>query len=818
MIRNYIKIALRSIRKHKLFSIINILGLALSISTGLLVLLMLFNLLNYDTFHSHSDRIYRIISRKDHRGPFLATSPMPLKETLLTEYSGIEKVVRLKGLLGGDIAYDEQSIPLFGYYADEDFFNFFGFNLVQGDPVSALREPFSLVLTETAANRLFGNEDPIGKIVTFNDRGLNALGFDLDLKDILLGDFTITGIVKKEKASHIQFELLASMSTLPLLAQKGIDSAPLDDWKNLWSSHLYILLEEGKTEKDVRSILSDVVDGKYAGFENFDIELEPQPFMAITPGKLLGNPVSLRMPIEGLYFLSILVGIIILSACFNYTNMSVARALARSREIALRKINGALRYQIFWQFIMEAIIIALLATLLSIGILQLLKQGFEGLWINRFMSVNLDQQAGIFLLFLAFSIIIGFIAGVIPAWTLSSFRPLSLISRKFSGSFTKKGVFIYKKPTLGKTLIAIQLTLSLFFIITTTLLFFQVKQFANAQYGFDKENIINIPLRGNDYIQFANEFSKWSGIRNISGSSNLPATLVREGTTLKKQDGSGDSLRADYIYGNANFISNLNFKLIAGSNLPSLDEAESVQSIVVNETTTTKLGYELPESILGETFLSNEDDLLMKVVGVVEDFHYDIFSQNIEPLFFQNKPENFRYINVLYEPASLSETLVFLENKWKELDKIHSFKYEFFDQQLAESHAIFGDVLALVGFVSILAIVIASMGLLGMVTYHVESRIKEIGIRKVMGATVNQVGLQISKGFLMLLLAAILIATPLAYFINNLWLQNFAIRVNFNIQILGSSILLMMLLGLLAIGSQTIKAALTNPAITLRDE
>jgi len=818
MVKNYILIALRNLLKHKVFSLINIVGLALSISTGLLVLVILVNMLGYDTFHPDQDRIYRILSRNKASGPFLATSPMPLKETLLTEYAGIEKVVRLKSLLGGDITYENNSIPLAGYYADEDFFKVFGFELIKGDPESVLRDPYSLVLTESAAKKLFHEVDPLGKIVTFNDRGLNTFGFDVDLKDILLGDFTVTGIVKDYEASHMNFEILASMATLPSLIEKGIDSAPLDDWKSIWSGHTYVLTEESRTKEELDAILSDIIINKYQDFEDLKVEFELQPMKSITPGKLLGNPLSLRMPVEGFYFLGILALIIILSACLNYTNLSVARALTRSREIALRKINGASRYQIFWQFILEAILISLLAMIFAVFILQFLSKGFDGLWINNFLLVDLQQNISLFFIFVIFSIIIGVIAGLIPAWALSSFKPLTLITRRLSGSFNKKGIFIYKRPTLGKSLIVIQLVLSLFFIITTTLLFFQVNYFANAEFGFSKDNIINISLRGNDYKLFANEFSQWSGVKMVSGSSILPATLIREGTMLKNQDESQDSLYIDHINGNRNFITNLNFRIVAGTNLPDDQEGENYNAILVNETAVKQLGYNTPEEILGEVFLEMETQEMVNVIGVVEDFHYDIFTSSIGPLFLRNLPETFRYINIRYTGEDFKATLAFLENKWKELDKIHSFNYQFFDQQLAESHAIFGDVMSIIGYVSIIAVVIASMGLLGMVTYNVETRIKEIGIRKVMGASVKSVLIQISRGFLILLLIAILIATPIAYFVNNLWLQNFAMRVNFNINILGTSILLVLILGLLAIGSQTVKAALTNPAITLRDE
>ncbi len=787
---------------------------------------MLFDLLQYDQFHDKEDRIYRVITQSNNSGGLLATSAMPLKNTLLEEYDGIEKVVRFKGMLGGDIKFQDHTVPLAGYYTDEDLFNVFGFTLKSGDPNTALKEPFSLVLSEKAAKKLFKDTDPMGKVVSFNDRGMNMLGFDLDIKDILLGDFTVTGIVKDNgMKSHINFEILVSMSTLEALINSGIEDYDMNNWRSIWGTHVYFLSKEGKTEAELTQILENISQVKYAPYEDYNANFKLQPLSEISPGKMLSNPMSIRMPIEGFYFLSILALIIIFSACFNYTNLTIARSLSRMKEIALRKINGAYRIQVFTQFTIEAIIISLIALVISVIFLQLIKPGFSGLWINKYMNIGLEENFIVYLFFVVFSIMIGIFSGLIPAWLLSAFKPLNMLGNKITGTVNKKGVFIFKKPLLGKALTVIQLVLSLFFIITSTLLYLQLKHFAHAEYGFGKENIINVNLRGNEYEQFANEFSSWSDVKQISASSIMPATMVKEGDKIYKLDETQDSLHVDHISIDHNFINNLDFEIIAGSDFNQDLTDENKRFIIVNEAAARKFGYENINDIVGEKFSTvnkvNADgnaDEIVEVIGIVKDFHYDIFQDQIGPFMFTYNPEEYRYLNIKVSGQNLNETVTFLESKWKELDRIHTFQYQFFDEQLADSQGIFSDVLSIVGYVSLIAIVIAGMGLLGMATYSAETKIKEIGIRKVLGASVRGILMQISRGYIFMLLIAIIIATPIAYFLNNTWLQFFAIRINFSVWILVFGVLLLLILGLLAIGSQTVKAAMSNPANTLRDE
>jgi len=819
MILSYIKIALRNILKYKIFSFINIVGLAVSMSASLLIILMIADQKKYDEFHSEKDRIYRIVTREEKSGgPYNATTVMPLRETLLNQYEGIEKVVRFRMMFGGDVTFKENTLPLAGFYADEDLFNVFDFELLSGDPETALKNPYSLVLSEEAAHKIFQDEDPIGKVVKFNDRGLDHYGLGISVKNVMLGDFTVTGVIKdKNYKTHIPLEIFGSWSTIPVLKTQGLDDTNLDDWKSYWDTYLFVMMEEGKTSEDLTMILDNISALQFEEYENFKLNFKAQALPDITPGKLMSNPMSFRMPLEGFYFLSFLALIVIVSACFNYTNLSVARALTRAKEIGVRKINGAKRVQIFLQFVIEAILISLFALVLSTIILQLLKLGFTGLWLNEYLAINMNENTGIIIIFIFFSILIGFIAGFLPAWYLSSFQPLNVLKKGLSNVSRKKGLLVFSKPGLGKSLVVIQFIFSLILIVTTTLLFSQMKYLLKAEYGFDTENILNISLQGNDPQLLANELSSYSEIKVISASSLIPATGFSDGGKLKKPDDS-DSTSVFYIGADHNYIENLKLELLYGKNLPVDVSDNSGKYIVVNEATAKEFGYENIQEIIGEVFFLSKKDDMVEVVGVVKDFYYDLFMDEIGPLAIHYSPEGFRYLNVRISGNNLKETLAFIENKWKEIDKVHTYEYQFFDEQLANSTAIFGDLISIIGFISILAVSIACLGLLGMATYTAETRLKEIGVRKVMGASVQSILFLLSRGFIILLGVAIIIGGPLAYIINNLWLELFAYKVNFGVNIFGTAILIMLLLGLLTVGSQTLRAALTSPSITLRDE
>ncbi len=820
MFRTYFKIAIRSILKHKFFSLINIFGLAVSMSACLLIIVMIVDQKKYDQFHSRKDRIYRILSKRDKESLWGGTSPFPLRNELLSSYTGIEKITTLSPFVGGDLNYKDQTITQAGLYADSSFFEVLDFPLIAGNPKTVLAKPYSIVLKESIARKLFGDMDPVGKMISFYDRKMDVLGIGLEEQEKDLGEFMVSGIIgEHDYKSHIKFDFLISMSTMESLNSAGTYSYPFDDWKNHWNFYHYVLLEKGKNETYLESILNDISEKKYADTPDYTILFEPQSLVSITPGKFINNPISFSMPREGFYFLSFLALIVVFSACFNYTNLSVAKALSRAKEVGLRKINGAQRYQIFLQFISEAIIIALVALIFSFILLQILKSGFQNFWFNQFLAIELNENVIVIVFFVLFSIILGFIAGVIPALYLSSFTPLRAISKNLSKQTGRKGMFIFKRPFVGKSLVVTQFIFSMILIITTIILVAQLNHLVVAEYGFDRDNIINIKLQGNDYDQMAQEMSSLPGVLRVSATSIIPAMGMMTGAKYKKLSEPVDSADVSYWAVDQNYIENFGLKLIAGRNFPEEISDQKEQYVVINQKAAEELGFEDPRNAVGQFIArSSETEEVVEIIGILEDFYFELFMDEIRPLVLRYKPDEFRYANIKITGNDIPGTLTFLETRWKQLDPVHTFNYKFFDEQLAKTNAIFRDVISIIGFISFLAISISSLGLLGMATFTAESRRKEIGIRKVMGASVKGVLLLLSKGFIYLLIIASSIALPVSYFLNNIWLQEFAYRIPLGPSIFLTGLIIIFVIGLLTIGSQTLRAALASPAITLRDE
>jgi len=816
MFRNYLKIAIRNIARHKSFSFINILGLAISMSTCLLVILILADLKSYDQFHTKKDRIYRLLS-KPQGSEANATTPYPLGDALVEEYHGIESMVRIRSWVGGDVRYGDNVAPLSAYYASKDFLKVFDFGLAEGNKYKALEEPNSIVLSHELAEQLFKDEDPLGKQVSFIDKGMGFLGMDLGAKENDLGNFIVTGVLDKNPyKSHFEFEALFSFSTLESLAKQGKETIEWESWRSYWSYYHYIMLKEDVSTNDLESVLTSISETQYAPFDKFNLNFILEPLPEITPGKMHSNPISLRLPIEAFYFLAILAILVIFSACFNYTNLSIAKALSRAREVGLRKISGAYRKQIFFQFISEAVVISFIALILAVGLLQIIKIGFAGLWLSKYIQIQLDENLYIGLAFILFSMATGIVAGLIPATYLSSFKPVSVLKADFGSTKTNKGGFL-GKAGLSKSLIVAQFTISLLFIITATLVYFQLNYVMKKEYGFDKENIINIKILPRQYDIVKTEMSSYPEIKKISACSFIPATGFEYGSQIKDSMNPDDSLYVSFMSVDQNLLENLGLKIIAGDIFPD-KTSTSEQYIMVSELTVKELGFENPNEILGRNYYCKNADKDLQVIGVFSNFHHKMFLDEMGPMAFRNNPDDFKWANIKITGNDIPGTLSFLEGKWKEIDEVHSFEYRFMDEQLANTHGLIRDILTIVGYIAFLAISIACMGLLGMAIFSTESRIKEIGVRKVMGGSTQHLVFLLSRKFIILLGIAAIIGSPIAYFINNIWLQEFAYRVNFGVGIFAIGIGILLILSLITVGSQTYRTANSNPADTLRTE
>jgi putative ABC transport system permease protein len=811
MFLNYLKVAIRNILKYKIFSLINIFGLALAMSICMLIIMMLADQKSYDQFNTNKDNIFRILSDKtDFRNPY-ATSPFPLSGALKENTPIIKATTHLLMGVGGDAVYNQHSTEMRGYFADPSFFNVFSFELEKGDKQTALVSPNSIVITAETARRLFDNDNPIGKTIAFTDRGLYIMGEGEASAPTSWGNYTITGVIdKKQYKSHLKFDALVSASSIKALSEAKKFTDLSNNWNNYYNCYTYVMLNPSRTSADLDAVLSRLASLRYAdnpelkGFKLFS-----QPLTKISPGMILGNEPQITLPMVVYYFLSFLALVIMISACLNYTNLSIARALSRAREIGIRKVNGALRKNLIFQFLCESTLMAFLALVLALVLLLIVRAAFLGLWANQYLHFDLSGGLSIYLAFAAFALLVGLFSGLYPALYLSKFQPIKALK---NGEKTRPG-----KLRLRKILSISQFAISLIFIITSILIFNQSRHFLTFKFEFNSGNIINVDLQSNDYRIAARELGAVRGVSGISACSYIPVTGRSEGTGLKRVGIKEEPKHLMQLQIDENFVDNLALRLVAGRSLPAGNT--SGRQVLVNEAAVKEFGYRNPAEIIGQTFEEGPHDTAsLEVIGVVEDFHMALDRDKIEPMVLKDQPGKFKYVNIKIAAGDTRSTVARLENKWKIIDPVHPFKYQFFDDQLAATAQGFFDIVSILGFLAFLAITIACLGMLGMATYTTERRMKEVGIRKALGAENFGIVLMLSKEFIKILVIAILIAAPLSFILNTLWLRKFPNRVDFGLGTVLVGILFLLVLGLLTIGSQTIRASKCKPVDSLRME
>jgi putative ABC transport system permease protein len=813
MISNYIKIAWRNLLKNKVFSFINIVGLAISMSVCLLIISIIADQKKYDQFHSKKERIYRIISKgKDYNEMnYSATSALPLGQELSENYVGIEAAASLKTPIGGDLIYNQKIVSGAGYFADGNLFKILDFDLIVGDPKTALQNPRSLVISQDIADKLFYKENPIGKTIKFNHNGLNPMGFDHGNLETPYGDFIITGVLKPNvDKTHLNFKLLASLSSLPSLAADSVFSYTPNDWSNIWDNYTYVLLQEGKTQAELQVALDKISDQFYPKESVNQYAFTAQSLTSITPGDPMGNETHLYVPKIVLFVLGLLCLIVMISACLNYTNLSIARSLTRAKEVGIRKVSGAGRGHIFAQFIAESLVISVVSLIFSIVLLFLLQNLFSSLILNKYFSITFDQDPILYLIFLGFSILVGLIAGILPSIFISTFNPIQILKNLNT-------VKLFKRITLRKALLVTQFSVSLIFIISTTLIYLQTNHIFNFNYGFDQNNIVNIKLyKTENYTRFIQAISGNKDVLASSACKFLPATGIQNSTKIYKSDGRKDSLNVHYIDIDDKCLDVWGLKLVAGKNLPDIPATSNEKFILINEKMVSNFNYGSPSQAIGQRVSIGKTNV--EIVGVVKDFHFLNVNQNIEPLMLRNRESEFGFVTVKIAGKNASDVIPALEKSWKQVNPETRFDYEFYDQQLLMLHMILRNAANILMFIAFLAVFISCLGLLGMATYTAETRQKEISVRKVLGASVTQLVYLLSKGYMFLLLIAVIIATPVAYFINNAWLQFFPSRISISPLVLIGCIFILIAISFLTVFSQVWTASRTNPVKSLKSE
>lgn len=799
MIRNYFKIALRSLVRNKAFTLINILGLVLGISFSTMLYTYVSHELSYDSFHTKADRTYRILtqdaSSTDEVRTIARTMP-PMGPQLVSTFPEVKEMTRLFRLSGqiivtiGEAKYNERN---WFTTPDQGFFNVFDFQFIAGDKATALKDPFSLVITESIAKKYFADENPIGKTVTTS-----------------AGEVKVTGVIKDiPDNSHLQFDLLLST------VRTGVEwETYLNNWQRMGAS-TYFVLEEGKSIADLQAKMPAFAT-KYLGSEANSLLTQFQPIQDIylnSENIESGIERSHGEPLYIFVFSSMAVFLLIIAA-INYINLTTAKASLRAKEIGLRKVVGAVRSQLIFQFLTEAFVITLLSMLLSIVAIDLCFPLFNAITGKHF-DLTLSTLGEYLPSLLLITLLIGLIAGSYPAFYLAKLKPVA----------TLKGQPLVTRSRfdLRTSLVVFQFTITIVLTVSTLVIGDQIKFIQNKDIGFDKEQMMVIDINSraarSQFQSMKNEFARLAGVKEVAVSSNIPGEWKQiEEVYARTERGGADSIQTFFMGFDEDMLKTYQLQLSAGSFFTGRNEADSL-NILLNEAAvkvmnlTNPIGSKIRISAYGAEWEMN-------VIGILKDFNFQSLHQKVAPIVigYRNNP----IISIDYftlKVAGVSQSLIEDATKVHEkFDTQTPIEYHFLSEQLnrfyvSEQKA--GKIFQLAG---VLSVIVACLGLLGLATYHVERKTKELGIRKVLGASVFNLFFMVSFTFTKNVLIAFVLACPLAWYIMKEWLSAFEYRIQLSPAAFILTGAFVLVLVLITVSYQSLKAVLHNPIQSLKQE
>jgi len=793
MFSNYFKIALRNIRKHKAYSFINIAGLSLGISLCLLILIYVSHQLSYDSFHEKADRIVRVsLHDEDSKN---AVTPSMVAPTLDFVTSDIEKWVRLYEptkyspiiISTENEKFQEESF----IYADSSFFEIFSFNMIVGNPEEALKNPRSLVLTESTSKKLFGTIDVLGKTV-------NGKIFNTDY------DFEITGVVKDvPQNSHFSFDYLGSLNTMKSWSQLS------DTELKSANFYTYLLLKPESTKENLVSKTNEYLAANMPEERTFGLDFTPVRDLFLYSD--FEYEIAPMGSIQNVYGFSLLAVLILLIGIFNYINLATARSSKRASEVGIRKSLGALKKQLILQFYGESVVLTLISVFIAVLLVELFKDPFFGLIGQKIQFSVLTDPFAIVLLF-SITLITSFFAGSYPALLLSSYEPVQVLK----GLFNKKG----SDGTLRKSLVIFQFMISTFLIVGTIIIYLQTDFILNKNLGFNKEEIIVLPARDRELATkqdiLKSEILRQSGVQAATYMSNIPGKTF--GGYSSEHTPNSERVSTNAGAADKDLIKTLKLELIAGNNFPQNPSYSKEQGYVylLNEKLVGEYGW-TPEEAIGKRFnvLGNREG---EVIGVVKDFNFASLREQVEPLALFVNSEMYNYLLVKISPENPQQTLASLKSVWDDIAPHRPFEYQFMDQQLDALYKSEIQTRNLILLFSGLAIFIACLGLVGLSSFLVEKRAKEIGIRKVLGASVTNIISLLSSDFIKLVAVGFIVASPIAWFVMDSWLQNFAFRIDIGLTVFIYTALIALFATIITVSWQSIKAALSNPVESLKSE
>jgi putative ABC transport system permease protein len=784
MLHNYLKVAVRNLYQYKYFSILNAFGLAVGMTVSLLLISLITFVRTYDDFHTHGDHIYTIVSERTEgvEESIWATAPFVLAEHL-KQHPDIQEVVRIHASFREDIKHAQGTLSLRGYYVEPNFLKVFTYEIIQGNAELVLTKPNSIILTESAAMKFFNSTEVLGKTL-----------------ELERGELMEVAAVMKDHPinSHLKFDVLVSYATLT-----PVQASLTDRWTNYEREYLYVLLGENGSQMKVEEYLNKISANAYATLP-VKVKFATKHLREIAMGADYRMAIGPKWETSGMIVFGVIALLILLPACFNYTNISIARALKRAKEIGLRKTMGGQKNQIFFQFITETVVITLVSLGGAILIFFLIRPEFLNSLVAS-SSLDLSLTPRMLLYFLLFALGTGLAAGIFPALYFGGLNPIQALKNKAHAGSSGMRV--------RKVLTVFQFALSFGFILCLVVCSRQYQYSINFNFGFDKENIVDIQLQGVKAELVKTEFSKLSSVQSVAMSSQLMG-LSYSNTWVKNAD--KDSAEVNQLFVDRNYLSMFNLTLLAGKNFPE-ETWQRERFIIVNEEFLKHYKIETPVEAIGRTYLVEGNEL--EVLGVVKNFHFASLRYPIDKFFFRMNPEHFAYAHLKVQSSDTYSMFTEFENYWKTLNPEQKLQADFFEEELNEGYSSYVVMIKIVGFLGLLAITISLLGMLGMVVYTSETKAKEVSIRKVMGATVYNLAFLLSKDYFKLMVWAILFAVPITttlfYFLLP-EIQYYSVSLTPWDVLLSATILLG--LGFATIASQTHKTASANPADTLKME
>lgn len=795
MFKNYFRTAFIYFLNQKAFTLINLIGLTIGILVCFFSMVYIGFELSYDRYNSKAERIFRLVTDVrtsngiEHKG----TSP-PMAPAILEMFPEVESATRI-GLdyymvrtEGNQIDSYEEKIA----YADSSLFSVFDFNFVSGNKKRALREPFSVVLSESLGRKYFGNEDPLNKVLVL-DAGTRV---------------TVTGIMEDmPENSHFRVDMLMSLSTL-------LEAWWSREMANSWTRfmlHTYLVLPEGYLPSQLEDKLATLPDLHFNQEQSkYSMSLEP-----LTDVYLHGESRSYRSGsistgnVSNLYFIGMVATFVLVAACFNFANLSTALSMKRAKEIGVRKVLGATRNQVRLQFLLDTVLLSFIALLVALCIASLLLPFFMQLSGKAIVIATFDylKYAGLLMLV---TIFVGFISGLYPGYVLSRYEVMS----------TLKGLSVFSsKMPFKKVLVVAQYVISFFLITSTIVVYDQLDFMKNKPLGFTKEHKLAIDFHFDTDVSrnlpfIKRELLSLEGVEQFSVSSCVPGRPNHIlSSSIENSDGAMQEFQMDSYFVDFNFLDQYDIKLISGRKFSDSFSYDSTESMIINEKTLKALGYSDPGAIIGKRF--SQRGIEGHIVGVVKDFHFNSLQKEIRPLVFRIGPM-YTFITLTVSDERIKSTIEKIEQKWPSLASKIPLSYFFLDKEYEAQYKSEDQFGKLFASFATLALIISSLGLLALSSFTIERRTKEIGIRKVLGSSTSMIAFMLLKDLLALMLIAFVIGAPMVWFSADKWLANFPYRISIPWWFFAIASLVIIGLSVLTVGSQTIKAATENPVKSLK--